>query len=148
MDLIVFGLGVLLLAGSATYALVSSGSLTSWAGVGAAGGVGVLGVLYGTLIAKPRRQIRESVDHLMGLKIMFLAYLRRLHQADQAYTRRMLDDRPLNIEEVRWFSEVVGEIMASTIEQQLNHRSPRSKRRVTTPPAQDTDAVDPGASHA
>jgi len=117
MDMIIFALGVILLAGSAAYALYSGGSLESWAGLGASASVGVLGVLYGTLVARPRKQIRESVDHLMGLKIMFLAYLRRLHQADQAYTRRMLDDTPMKLEEVQQFSMVVGNIMDGTIKQ-------------------------------
>src|SRR5262249_34913064 len=82
MDVVVFGLGVLLILGSAAYALFATGDLGKWAGVGLAGGTGVLGVVYGVLVANPRRQIRESVDHLMRVKMVFLAYLRRLHQAD------------------------------------------------------------------
>lgn len=133
MDTIVFALGVLLVVVSALYSLIRTGDLTSWAGVGLSGGLGVLGVLYGTLIANPRRQVRESVDHLMQLKVMFLAYLRRLHQADQAYARRMLDEKPLTIDEVSWFSEVVGEIMGSTMGQLASHR--RSlRRKEPTPP--------------
>jgi hypothetical protein len=120
MDVVVFLLGVGLLIASAWYAFGSAAQLNQWVGVTVTvtGGTGILGILYGTLIANPRRQVRDAVDHLMWLKIMFLAYLRRLHQADQAYTRRLLDDRSLTIEEVRWFSDVVAEIMQSTIQQQ------------------------------
>jgi len=71
----------------------------------------MLGIVYGILIANPRRQVREAVDHLMHLKIVFLGYLRQLHQADQAYTRRLLDDTPISIQEVREFSKSVGETM-------------------------------------
>ena len=78
MDVVIFALGVLLVVGSAGYALYLEGDLSSWAGVGVAGGVGVLGIIYGTLIANPRRQVRESVDHLMRLKITFLAVLAAL----------------------------------------------------------------------
>jgi len=97
----------------------------------------MLGVLYGTLVAKPRRQVRDSVDHLMRLKIMFLAYLRRLHQADQAYTRRMLDDKLLSIEEVEWFSEVVARIMESTMEHTDQGLGRRKNRGVS---ARESDA--------
>ena len=140
MDAMVFALGILLLVGSSVYALVKGGDLSSWAGVGVSGGVGVLGVLYGTLVAKPRRQVRESVDHLMRLKIMFLAYLRRLHQADQAYTRRMLDDKLLSIQEVEWFSEVVANIMDSTMEHTEEERG-RGRRQNQHVRARANDAV-------
>jgi hypothetical protein len=127
MDVVIFSLGVSLLVASAGYALYRKGDLSSWAGVGVAGGVGVLGVLYGTLIANPRRQVRESVDHLMKLKITFLAYLRRLHQADQAYTRRLLDDKPLSVEEISSFSDIVGKIMDTTLERH-DPDTPRAKQ--------------------
>ena len=120
MDVVVFAVGVLLLLGSAGYALWIKGDLSSWAGVGLAGGTGVLGVVYGVLIANPRKQVRDSVDHLMRVKMVFLAYLRRLHQADQAYARRLLDDRPISVEEVTGFSDTVGAVMAQTLSQSLD----------------------------
>lgn len=138
MDVVVFAVGILLLVGSACYAMFSKGDLESWTGVGVSGGVGVLGVLYGTLISNPRRQVREAVDHLMRLKITFLAYLRRLHQADQAYTRLLLDDTPVGIEQVRWFSDVVGKIMEST----LNPRDGDDARA----PSRGADAPDVAAA--
>lgn len=45
MDLTVFSIGILLIAGSAGKVLTSGGSLDNWAGVGLTGGTGVLGVL-------------------------------------------------------------------------------------------------------
>lgn len=123
MDVAVFVLGIILLLGSATYALTATGNLATWAGIGISGGLGVLGILYGVLISNPRRQVRESVDHLMLLKIVFLAYLRRLHQADQAYTRRILDDEPIDAEQVKLFADMVGHIMADTIEKQSKGNS-------------------------
>jgi hypothetical protein len=132
MDVVIFALGVLLVVGSAGYALYLEGDLSSWAGVGVAGGVGVLGIIYGTLIANPRRQVRESVDHLMRLKITFLAYLRRLHQADQAYTRRLLDDKQLNLDEIRSFSNIVGDIMDTTLER---HGPEAAKHAIDVPAA-------------
>lgn len=115
MDVTVFVVGIILLLGSAGLALYSKGDLTNWAGVGVTGGLGVLGILYGVLISNPRRQVRESVDHLMVLKIIFLAYLRRLHQADQAYTRRLLDDESIDPKQVEAFADMVGKIMNDTL---------------------------------
>ena len=78
------------------------------------------------MIANPRRQVRESVDHLMLVKIVFLSYLRRLHQADQAYTRRLLDDEVITVDEVKLFADLIGGIMDDTVQQQLKGTSPAS----------------------
>ena len=85
-----------------------------WAGVG---GIGVLGVVYGLLIANPRQRVREAVDHLMKIKIIFLAYLRRLHQTDQAYTRLLLDSDKITAEQLKAYSDIVGAIMDTTAKQ-------------------------------
>jgi HEAT repeat protein len=127
MDVTVFVLGIVLLLASAGYALFTSGNLSNWAGIGISGGVGVLGIVYGVLIANPRRQVRESVDHLMEMKILFLAYLRRLHQADQAYTRLLLDDKPISTEQVKLFADIVGNIMKDTLEERSNNNGVPSK---------------------
>jgi HEAT repeat protein len=114
MDISVFGIGLLLVIVSAANALFKTGEFAVWAGVG---GVGALGVLYGLLISNPRRQVREAVDHLMKIKIIFLAYLRRLHQTDQAYTRLLLDSEKITSEQLKSYSEIVGSIMEATTRQ-------------------------------
>jgi hypothetical protein len=53
----------------------------------------------------------EAVDHLMNL-----AYLRQLHQADQAYTRRLLDDNAINSEELKEFNELNERTMLGAVE--------------------------------
>eukprot|EP00854_Cymbomonas_tetramitiformis_P002655 gene2655-3423_t len=82
MDLSIFAVGILLLVASAGWALLND-DMGSWVGAGASGGAGVLGILYTTFVAKPRKQVKASVDHLMYVKVLFLGYLRSLHQVDQ-----------------------------------------------------------------
>lgn len=117
MDVTVFVVGIALVAISATLALARGGTLDTWAGVGVTGGLGVLGVVYGTLIAKPRQQVDAAVNRLMYTKIVFLAYVRQLHQADQAYTRRLLADEAISAEELRGFSQMIETIMRSAASQ-------------------------------
>jgi hypothetical protein len=114
MDLAVFCLGIGLLVASAFAALSKTGDLAVWAGVGSAG---VLGVVYSLLISNPRRQVREAVDHLMHVKIIFLAYLRRLHQTDQAYTRLLLSGDRVTAEQLKDYTDIVGTIMERTAKQ-------------------------------
>jgi hypothetical protein len=123
MDIVVFAVGILLVLASAVSILRAGGTLDSWAGVGITGGTGLLGVVYGLLIANPRRQVRESVDHLMNLKVVFLGYLRQLHQTEQAYTRRLLDDRDFSTNEVSSFTDMVGLSMTKA----LSELSPHSR---------------------
>jgi hypothetical protein len=110
MDIIVFFLGVGLVVLSGT--LVINGKETI-AGITGAGGV--LAVLYNLFISNPRRKVQESVEHLMALKVIFLGYLRQLHQADKAYVRRFLDDTPLTPAEVREFAGIVSDAMKDSI---------------------------------
>jgi hypothetical protein len=62
----------------------------------------------------------------MLVKIVFLSYLRRLHQADQAYTRRLLDDEVVTVDEVKLFADLIGGIMDDTVQQQLKGINPAS----------------------
>jgi HEAT repeat protein len=123
MDTVVFFLGVGLIAVSAGLVLSGGGILDKWVGVGLTGGSGTLGVIYGTLIARPRRRVRKAVDHMMYLKIVFLAYLRQLHQIDQSYTRRLLEDSQLAPEEVEEFCRLVERIMCNALTQLTIRRS-------------------------
>jgi hypothetical protein len=115
MDLAVFILGLALIALSGGSVLLRGGTLDSWVGVGLTGGVGVLGLLYSLLIANPRRQVETAVDHLMYLKVVFLGYLRQLHQVDQSFTRYMLEDKPLTLDEVSRFTTMVNATMDSAL---------------------------------
>jgi HEAT repeat protein len=117
MDVVVFAVGVGLIGISAFLVLRQGNTLDQWAGVGITGGTGVLGVLYSLFVAKPRTQVQASVDHLMHLKVVFLGYLRQLHQIDQAYTRRLLDDEGLTTEEVKEFSDLAAVTMTAAVRQ-------------------------------
>jgi len=115
MDHFVFYMGMLLIAASATLLLVHGGTLTAdWIGTGT---TGVLGVLYSLLIAKPRQQVERGVDHLMRLKIIFLGFLRQLHQTDSAYIRRLLDDKSVSPEDLKGFTGLVEAAMSKAAAQ-------------------------------
>ena len=141
MDLTVFILGILLIAFSAALVLISGGNLDDWTGVTVTGGSGVLGALYGSLLKNPRRQIREAVDSLMRLKIVFLGYLRQLHQADQAYTRGMLEEKPLSVEDVGAFNALIGETLRNAVEQLSSTASSAPQAKTEAEDAQENETV-------
>ncbi len=116
MDTLVFLLGVGLVVLSAVLVLDDKETL---AGLTATGGA--LSILYNLFLANPRRRVQESVEHLMTLKVIFLGYLRQLHQADKAYVRRFLDDSPLRPDEVRLYSRIVAETMRDAVAQMHRH---------------------------
>ena len=122
MDITVFVLGVAFVILSGTLVLEGKVTLASLTGVG-----GSLAILYNLFLANPRRRVQEAVEHLMSLKIIFLGYLRQLHQADKAYVRRFLDDFLLPPEEVSQYSNVVAATMRDAIMavHQYSARAPR-----------------------
>ena len=98
----------------------------------------MLAVVYGRFIAQPRAQVEASVRYLSRLKAVFLGYLRQLRQTDQAYTRRVLDDKPLDVRETRGFNQLVDEVL----EKALQHLEAPPKRKANDstshPEAHDT----------
>jgi HEAT repeat protein len=117
MDVVVFALGIGLIGVSAALQLTNKGSLDGWVGTATTGVAGVLGVLYSLFVGKPRQRVEQAVDHVMQLKIVFLGYLRQLHQADQAYIRRLIEDEPMKTAELQEFASIIDANMKAATAQ-------------------------------
>ena len=72
--------------------------------------VGTGGVVY-ELITGPRKRVGRAIDELMKLQIIFLSYLRRLYQIDQAFARRMIEAEHLDMDELRAFGSELERIL-------------------------------------
>lgn len=123
MDWIVFAVGMFLIVITSIQVIATDPtSVDDWVGVGTTGSMGVLGILYSTLIANPRKKIQTGVDSLMQLQIIFLAYVRQLHHIDQAYSRRLLEQEPLDAAEVDSYSDMLSETMDNAIDRLIEAR--------------------------
>ena len=119
MDQIMFGLGVGLIIVSAIIALISEGSLDSWTGVATTtvtGGGGILLVLVTRFYKDPRENVEKSVDHMMRLSLIFFAYHRQLSLVSQGYTRALLENKPLTIDEIEGYQATIAKIMTEAID--------------------------------
>ncbi len=112
METVVFALGIGLIIASAVLALQKQGTLAGLTGAG-----GALTVLYNLFLANPRRRVQQAAEYLMTLKVIFLGYLRQLHQSDKAYVRRFLEESPLEPEDVKRYSAIVAETMRDAVAQ-------------------------------
>ena len=92
---------------------------------------GILSALYGRFFAKPREQVEASVTHLAALKAIFLGYLRQLHQIDQTYARRMLDEKAPDADETKAFTALVESVMDGALVQLSTHKGIRRFRPAT-----------------
>jgi hypothetical protein len=128
MDITLFVTGLVLL-GLAILAALRDEALISM--LTASGGI--LSVLYGRFFAKPRQQVEASVTHLSTLKTIFLGYLRQLHQIDQAYARRMLEDEPPDANEAEQFTVLVQKVMGKALEELGSHESLNRVDRSSAP---------------
>ncbi len=80
-----------------------------------AGGGGAFVLIYNMFFAKTRDQVRESAEHLLGLKVIFLGYLRQLHQTDQAYVRRYLEDKTIATTELKEYADLITATMQTAL---------------------------------
>jgi HEAT repeat protein len=110
MDTVVFALGIGLIV-LAAYQIVSDKlELAAFAGTG-----GVMGVIYNLFFSNPRKRVQQAVGHLLGLKVVFLGYLRQLHQADRAFFSRFIEETTITPEVARDFAALIGETMNEAI---------------------------------
>lgn len=114
MDVTIFVIGVILITTSAFIAIFNN-NLSSWAGIGASGGTGVLSVLYSMFFSKPRKQVKDNVNHLMNLKIIFLAYLRELNQLDQSFSQKMIESDGLSENDISFFKQKLKDSMSEAV---------------------------------
>lgn len=128
MDVVVFGLGIVMLVAFMIYAFATD-TVDNFVGVGL-GGLGTLGVVYGTLIANPRKKVFRSVNSLMNFKVIFLAYLRQLHQADQTFTRHILEDEHLSTETLNEFTTMIGEMLEEAVEKMVHLKQQELREKV------------------
>ncbi|RKG64731.1 HEAT repeat domain-containing protein [Corallococcus sp. CA054B] len=116
MALVVFMFGVILLGGTAVLAMRGGlKDVGAWAGI-ASGGIGLLGILYGFFVTKPRVLVNQSVDHMLRLKLIFLGYMHQLSQIMQLFTRHVLQDKAMSAQDLQRFSELVREARADAIQ--------------------------------
>ena len=104
---------------SAIIALISEGSLDSWTGVATTtvtGGGGILLVLVTRFYKDPRENVEKSVDHMMRLSLIFFAYHRQLSLVSQGYTRALLENKPLTIDEIEGYQATIAKIMTEAID--------------------------------
>lgn len=136
MDIMMFGIGVFLIVVSAYYAMLSEGSLDIWAGVGAglATGGGILMVLVTRFYKDPRKNVEDTVDHMMLLSLVFFAYHRQLHLVSQGYTRALLEDKPLTSAEVNGYRDSIDEIMEKAINRMMAATRKDGSKKATPNP--------------
>lgn len=115
MDRLVFAAGMLFIVASGGKALFNN-TESDWAGIALVGGVGILGVLYSTLIARPRENIKQAVLDQSQLQMIFLGYVRQLNHVDQAYIEQILQEEPLSADEVQQFVSITHTFMAQAVE--------------------------------
>lgn len=115
MDRAVFIVGLLFVIITG-FAAIFSSSTAEWVGVGVTGGLGILGILYSTLIARPRENITAAVFDQSQLQMIFLGYIRDLNRVDQAYIENILEDKPLTPDEVKKFVAITSDLRTKGME--------------------------------
>ena len=115
MDVLIFIIGFLLLSVSGFIAIFNNNS-DNWVGVGASGGTGMATVLFSMFYSKPREQVTKNVNHLMNLKIIFLAYLRELNQMDQAFSQKMIESENISESELTYFKDNISKSMNNAVQ--------------------------------
>ena len=114
MDCMIFLIGFLLMTVSGFMAVFNNDA-DNWVGIGASGGTGVMSILFSMFYSKPRQQVKDNVNHMMNLKIIFLAYLRELNQLDQSFSQKMIESDVLTEKDITFFKSKLKESMSEAV---------------------------------
>jgi hypothetical protein len=114
MDVMVFLIGFVLMSVSGFMAVFNNDA-SNWVGIGASGGTGVMSILFSMFYSKPRQQVKDNVNHLMNLKVIFLAYLRELNQLDQSFSQKMIESDVLTENDISFFKQKLNESMSEAV---------------------------------
>jgi hypothetical protein len=110
MHIIVFIIGVWVLIASLSLALKGgSSALATWIGVGGAG-ASALVILLSAFYRSPLRNVRDSLNALMQVDVVFLGYVRQINQIDATFKHMFLDARDFGTQQMK---ATVAEIQTS-----------------------------------
>ena len=113
MHIIVFMIGVWVLIRSLSMALGGgSTALSSWIGVGGVG-ASALVILLSAFYRSPLHNVRNSLNALMQVDVVFLGYVRQINQIDATFKHMFLDARDFGTEQMK---STVAEIQSSVRE--------------------------------
>jgi HEAT repeat protein len=109
LDVTVFIIGTILVASTALMLLMREGSLTNWFVPVVTGGTGVGAMLYTLFLSNPRQRIQDAINNLMQLHMIYMGHIRQLNQVDQAYTRELLSEDSITIDELEKYTKLIEE---------------------------------------
>ncbi|MGB8982748.1 MAG: hypothetical protein WCC12_12800 [Anaerolineales bacterium] len=113
MHTIVFGIGVAGLIASLSLALRDgAATVSTWLGVGGAG-ASALAILLTSFYQNPLRNVRESLNSLMQVDVVFLGYVRQVNQIDATFKHMFLGARDFGTTQMQ---STVAEIQSAVKE--------------------------------
>jgi HEAT repeat protein len=91
MSLIVFGVGILAIIAGLIVAFTGGSDRVEFAFGAGTSIVGVIAVLLDLMVRDPHKRVQEATSILLRIKVIFLGYLRQIHQIDATFKHEFIE---------------------------------------------------------
>lgn len=121
MHTIVFAIGVAGLIAGLSLALQDGlSTFSTWIGVGGAG-ASALAILLTSFYRNPLRNVRESLNALMQVDVVFLGYVRQINQIDATFKHMFLDAGDFGTQQMQTTVAEIQSAVKDILEQIQKH---------------------------
>lgn len=92
--------------------------------------VAVIAVLLDLLLLDPHKRVQEATSVLLRIKVIFLGYVRQVHQIDATFKHEFIEGgREFGAEDVRETVKQINEVMSNTMDMITTHLPVRKTER-------------------
>lgn len=116
MSIIVFGVGILAIITGLTFAFTSGSDSVEFVFGAGTSIVGVIAVLLDLMVRDPHKRVQEATSVLLRIKVIFLGYLRQIHQIDATFKHEFIEGgTDFGQKDVEQTTRLINEVMNATM---------------------------------
>jgi len=116
MSLIVFGVGILAIIAGLWFAFTGGSDSVEFAFGAGTSIIGAIAVLLDLMVRDPHKRVQEAISILLRIKVIFLGYLRQIHQIDATFKHEFIEGgKEFGFKDVEQTTRLINNVIKTTM---------------------------------